>query len=1135
MTLSLAEWGLAAAPPTFCELRSLSGTEAESRSRSSGRLSRWLFAALLIAAVVFVVRALAPQTIGEQARRYLECQLQEHYAGFEVSIGEGRYEPSIGLIFEDVRITDPNAPSTGNTWSLGRSRSRDVALIDKLTVVAKTDPEKLLKKTNPLVTQRIVVEGVSADAWLDQEGKLSIQSLWPMPRLGPCAPKLEVRGASLRLIDVAGTAQPITVNVSNLEVVNTTNQGTTGPSAQTTTAQTIRLNASASFASSIQVQADVDASGLDLRASVKRARLDSDLIDMLPAKYRDQCKEIRGLDCLGDIAFALNHPTGGEVDYRLKATIHDGRLDHAKLPQSIKRLSGLILCDPAGVAIQASQGICGDAVCRMSGSVAAYRWPENAKFNVSVSGLRLDDRLVKSIPASLQAGWERLQPSGLIDVVDANLWYQDGRWLNESTIDCKGVDIRYAKFPYPVEQLVGRVSVRGGIARSEIMHGRIGGRRLSCAFHLPTKPEIVSEKAFVVTTDGPIAIDNTLIRSLTPRGESTSKLETFVRSLQPRGLVHMSKASFTTDAAGEKHREFDLYVSDGHLRYQKFAYPLYNVTGKIHVENEHVTLLGFHGTNANAGQIQCDGTYRMPVKAQGANLAMRGRPGGESDSHLQLKFRATNVPMDDSLRSSLPESARITWRAISPSGVLDRMDVLLTQNGAGQPLGLNITGIETESQHVTNRGLSIQPSSLPYRLDITDAHVNFDGDRVSIHHMDVVHGATRMAASGQCTKSQSGRWQLSLDIHSGSRVSPDQELIAALPVQMREAMHRLQLRRPVSIRGKTNFLLTDDQHPLPVIDWDVVLQLEGNRIGDVGPVHALRGEVLARGTSDDRGINSLGEVRIDSMHVNDLQVTNIRGPFSIQGDRLRLGAEITDAAAQTPAGQVLQTTFVPRSGLKKIRGKMFGGDIAMTGEVKLSNASFDVDVSLTHGKVPTLLSDLGHGGSDLTGTISGQTEIEGILGTRDLLKGVGSARVSGANLYQLPLLIQLLNLLRITPTEDVAFTDMDTQFTLIENQMTFNDLKLWGDLVALQGSGTMDRRGELDLTFNTQVSPQNAFTSILRPLRSQRYTLWTVDVRGPLQSPTVERRALDGVGQTLERLFPVMNSREQPVDEGLSR
>ena len=83
-------------------------------------------------------------------------------------------------------------------------------------------------------------------------------------------------------------------------------------------------------------------------------------------------------------------------------------------------------------------------------------------------------------------------------------------------------------------------------------------------------------------------------------------------------------------------------------------------------------------------------------------------------------------------------------------------------------------------------------------------------------------------------------------------------------------------------------------------------------------------------------------------------------------------------------------------------------------------------------------------------------------------------------------------------------------------------LQLFGDLVVLHGGGTLDRRRELDLTFNTRVSPQNSFTQILTPLRSRRYTLWTIDVRGPLHSPDIERRAFEGVGETLERLFPGM-------------
>ena len=81
--------------------------------------------------------------------------------------------------------------------------------------------------------------------------------------------------------------------------------------------------------------------------------------------------------------------------------------------------------------------------------------------------------------------------------------------------------------------------------------------------------------------------------------------------------------------------------------------------------------------------------------------------------------------------------------------------------------------------------------------------------------------------------------------------------------------------------------------------------------------------------------------------------------------------------------------------------------------------------------------------------------------------------------------------------------------------------------MALHGGGTLDRRRQLDLTFDTRVSPQHGISRVLRPLRTQRYTLLTVDVDGPLEDPRVERRALDGVGQTLGRLAPWLDTRSQ--------
>ena len=70
---------------------------------------------------------------------------------------------------------------------------------------------------------------------------------------------------------------------------------------------------------------------------------------------------------------------------------------------------------------------------------------------------------------------------------------------------------------------------------------------------------------------------------------------------------------------------------------------------------------------------------------------------------------------------------------------------------------------------------------------------------------------------------------------------------------MREAMRRLQFRGPVSVRGRTRLALPDTTHQEPAFEWDLVLQLEGNRIADVGPVHSLRGEISVQGMRDELG------------------------------------------------------------------------------------------------------------------------------------------------------------------------------------------------------------------------------------------------------------------------------------------
>ncbi len=1101
----------------------MTGKEAVTGRKPAGTLARWVFAALIAAAAGLAISTLGPATVGEHARRSFLETLQRHYPDLRISIRRGHYDPRVGLVFEDIRIDDP---------STSMFRPQRLLRVDRVVVVGDLDPQQLLDKQHPLAAQKIVIDGAEGDAWLRPDGTLSLAQLWPPPQLGPTCPRIEVVRGRLRLIDPSGKERPIGVGVDQALVQSA--DRAIDPSGNERP-QSIVLRGTTDFSRSLQVDLRRVGDEVTLRLAMSELHLSDRWLRRLPAEWCPQLEQFHELRCVGELSAVATFDGESPANYEVRYQVDQGRFHHERLPKALSELRGRVTVTPEGVAIEPSQAKFGEALCRFHGSIAGLRWPCDVQLRIETSGLMLDQRLAMALAPQLQEHWDRLRAVGRVDL-DGSITHADGEWETAGTLVCKGVDVRFDRFPYPVTQLVGKISIGDGWAASEGMSGRVGSSVLRSAFRVPLREELSRESSFAFQGDGVIPVDETLIEALTPRGEAESKLESFVRLLRPSGSVSLTSAVIRKDATGTTHRRFDLQVVNGHLRYNAFDYPLYNVTGRIRVEDEQMDLIDFKATNANAGVVHCHGAYRMPADTDvpstgpaGRASSAGGEPHPDSLADLKLHFHAANVSMDNALRSALPASSQHVWDAVSPSGMLDELTVLVTRTGLDSPLNLDIEAVQKQTPQVTNRSLSLHPTAIPYRLDITGGSVHYDGEKVRIRSVTGRHDASHLSADGECVPTDGGRWVLSLNVHGGSRLFPDAELIEALPAEMEEAMRRLQLRGPISVRGSTQVLLSDQEHPEPTIDWDLLLQLEGNRIGDVGPVHSLRGELAVQGRHDEQALTTAGEVRIDSMHVHDLQIMGIRGPFTIVDDELSLGTfrEPPALLVKTPPRDDATETS-PRT----IRGRIFDGILDLEGVVTLSSGDFDVRMAVREALVPTLLADLGHADQELTGTFAGQARLEGQLGSPELLSGNGAARVTGTNLYKLPLLVQVLNQLRITPTEDVAFTDGDVEFTIDDDQIRFSQLQLWGELVALHGYGTLNRRRELDLSFNTRVSPQNVFTRVVLPLRNSRYTLWTIDVRGPLGSPTIERRALDGVGQTLERLFPGISPEFIDRDDG---
>jgi len=1119
------------------------------------RVSRKFVAALILINVVVIGYFLAPQTVGEQVRRKLEAKLQAHYKHLDVRIASGRIARDGVVVLGDIEF---RARGRG-------AATRPILQIATLTVYVQMQFDKLVRDGDmPFCPHRIVAEKVVADVWQDSSGRWSPQALWPPLVMDDDCPRIEIRDGRIRLHGAAdGSSRPLEIDqidaVVDLIAQHAVGEESAGDGGDTRGSEASRragngrdepgrensaarssatlrslggrfsLTAAGAFVDAVSVDGEFSDGKIEAKGGANGLRIDPALLAKLPFLSPERLQEFRGLnvttDVTGTIRCGLASQAGpGSPTFGLQWSIREGRFDHTMLPQPLENLTGQIMTRPEGLEVRWAQATFGDASLRLSATTGGWGSDAALDARLNASGLLISERLAKKLPSKAADAWNQIRPHGPIDL-ELKIQRHDGVWSSEGTAELLGVDVQLSSFPYPVAQLIGSLQFDNSTVRTKGLSGRIGGQRLNVAFD----QKIAGAKGpswLQFAADGPIPIDSPLLASLTPLGESTSNLEQFVRSLSPSGSLHLVAARFDTDAEGESRKSLDLRVAGGSLRYKEFPYPLYDVRGQITVNDDWVQLINFQASNSDNARILCDGSF----------VGMPDETPHPIDGQWQvaLRFRGRDLPLDETLRAALTPQSRDLWDHLSPTGVIDNIELTLHHAQAWAEPKLVVSANQSARPTIDSRTLSLRVADIPYRIDVVEGAVHFDGQQVIIRSLDGRHDSTRITADGRCFPTQNGQWLMELNVHSGSRVHPDAELIGSLPAEVRGAFQRLQLRGPVSARGTIGALLPDERHHDATVRWDVVLQLEGNRIGDVGPVRDMRGEITMRGVRDATSVVAQGVVSIDSMHIERQQITEIRGPFGIRDDRLYLGesmTQLTPANRSPPAAaadlNALSAGPADPSKARPIEGKVFGGRVSLSGEVLLSDGGFDILLAISDADLAAMIVESGQTDAGVKGKAKGQVRLEGVVGAAHLLKGAGSASLSEANLYQLPLLISLFNMLRVKPSEAVAFTDGTARFSVYGNTATFNELKLWGDLIALDGSGTINRSQEVDLSFNTRVSPQNAWSIITSPFGESRYTLWTLYVRGSLPNPQIERRAMDAVGGTLERLLPGISGGDQ--------
>jgi AsmA-like C-terminal region len=1076
----------------------------------------------------------------------LAAQFPKHL----VALDSAHLEPGRGILLEGLTIALPTP--TG---------PRVVARVPRLVAQGDIQLIGLVQGDLPII--RVSLDAVDLSLWPMPDGRTSIESLSSPKPIPQNLPPIEIRRGLVRVSATSDADdQELILHDLNVSIRSNARKSTTGRvDGAIATNQVEQHSASDPFLESsvdviatvsssyftklhVQVALSNDKQSWNVRGEVRELFYTSQWVDRLPKQWSEGLAQLNGFNGHIGAQFGIEKKDRNElVQYSFIGQIQNGRLQHPKLPYPLEDLAGTLHYRNQLLQLRQATARSGQATFRLEADVHGLAVGSPMVAQLHAKNLPLDERLLRAIPRPIQEQWIKLNLAGVVDT-ELTLQYDGIRWTPEIVVHARNGSVNADIFPYPLTQVQGDFHYRDGILISDAMTAMAGGKVIRGVLRLArASPRWLVD--FSVSSDSPVPIDETLIQALTPRGEPPNSLQNFVHSLAPRGAVHIEQCRFVRNA-DDIHsisKSIELSIYGGALRYSGFRYPMVEVQGHISVENQTIRLQRMKGRNDSA-RIQCEGK----VECQGNRL-----------TDLELGFAVLNLPLDEELHSSLPESVRNLWSHLRPSGVVDHVDVKLAQHGADQPLEVDVRLQEDgKDDAVAGRSVSMLPLSLPYLLNNVSCDLRFRPGVVELLRFGASHDLSRVAAQGDFQVRQDGTWNGILTWLPTTRLNVDQSLLVSLPEYMRAPLMATEFRGPMGITGQTLVASNNATGEPSVQAWDIALEVEDGQLARGSLATGIRGSLHILGENSDHGPVAKGYMTIDALAVRGIPVTNLTGPFAISDSKLFVGrlaksidvaplatrlasyrssTSIALASATLPAANKhpnavsldhpiplgARSNELPILDVRDddLKAKALSGTMYAYGSHPLIEGQTELKLALADADLAGFLGDLGENHESTSGRLWIEGRLAGSLMHANTLSGSGNAWLRQANFYQMPVMTRMFRVLSVKPPEDGAFESADVQFRLDGDRIPIDRISLDGDIISLRGDGWTNLRREIQLDLYAYVGNRSPMAVVFGPLISQNdnATMLQLEVTGTTDKMEF-RRNIPLMGTSLQQIFP---------------
>jgi len=360
--------------------------------------------------------------------------------------------------------------------------------------------------------------------------------------------------------------------------------------------------------------------------------------------------------------------------------------------------------------------------------------------------------------ATVERFFSRYRPSGVVEQVTitarGNLKTLGASEITGGVV-CDDVSICDARFPYEIRHLSGRI----GLTQSSVVLNRLTGKHDSVDLVIEgwTKAYGAERQYQYRITSDNMVLDQSLYNALEPGQKRLWD------AFKPVGTIGVDYR-FGRASPTEKTRYASVKLQGVAAAYEKFPYPLEELTGQLYFDDESIIV-----TNV-VSQVK---GHRIKVDGK---VTQRDTPR----PMYYLSVDANDVPLDAVLAGALPEHYRKLYQQFAAEGTANARAKIFTPGEAGE------TEPVTFLADVTASMTSLRPQKLPVTVSDVSARMSITPNSLNIRKLTGHYGPGAVSLTGGMHLSDRNKSEQTHVSVTARDALLDDEIVALLPNSLKE-------------------------------------------------------------------------------------------------------------------------------------------------------------------------------------------------------------------------------------------------------------------------------------------------------------------------------------------------------------